>query len=389
MKTGYEGATILGVAEADLGVFPELTSLDLHLQAILRAIEAAGVSPKDIDGVCVSKGGDLRPRDLPALDIAQALGIEPRFIDTTLAGGASPVIQVARAAQAISEGRCTFAVVSYASTQASRHLRSQVPDGGWPGAELERSTGYRNVISVHALVAQRHMFEFNTTERHFASVAVAARSWAALNPSALRREPLTVEDVLASPIVSSPLHALDCCLVTDGGGAVVLGPRRFRGHERPVVIRGFAERHSPPSIIYRESLTKCAAVDTGLRALAESGLRCGDIDVLEIYDAFTDMPIVLLECLGFMKPGQAGPAIAEGQTMPGGNQPMNTAGGGLSHCHPGMYGVFLVIEAVRQLQGNLRDRQVPNADLALCHGVGGGGFGSHATLVLEGLSVGK
>jgi acetyl-CoA acetyltransferase len=356
------------------------------VEAALRCAADAGVGLGEVDALFVSKSGELTPGDLPADAVARALGIRPRYTDTTLAGGAAPVIQVARAAAAVTEGRCRLALVSYASTQASRRLRSPA---GWPGepdspvTAFERPTGYRNVASVHALIAHRHMHEHGTTAEQLAAVAVAARAWARLNPAACRREPLTVEDVLASRIVSEPLHALDCCLVTDGGGAVLVGPRGAgRRGRAPLRVHGFAERHSHLTVAEAPSLTTSAAAESGPEALAMAAAEPADIDVLQLYDAFTDMPILLLEDLGFCAKGEGGPLVESGATAPGGRLPANTQGGGLSHCHPGMYGIFLVVEAARQLWGEAGARQVGNARRALCHGVGGGAFGIHATLVL-------
>ena len=380
----FAGARVLGVGESDLGVFPERSTLDLQVQAIERALAMASLELKAIDGVLVSKSGELKPGDFPALELAEMLGLRPLYIDTTLAGGASSLIQIARAASAVTSGRCSYALVVYGSVQASRGSRrakgwAEDPDSN--SVVFEQPTGYQHPISIHALIARRLMYEYGTTPEQFASVAVSDREWARLNPAAVRRGPLTVQDVLASRIVSSPLHALDCCLVTDGAGAIVVGPPQAEAPD--IRVQGFAERHTQLSIVHADSLTTSAAVDTGTRALRMARLKPRDIDVVQLYDAFTDMPIVLLEDLGFCNRGEAGPFIASGETFPGGALPMNTQGGGLSHCHPGMYGIFLAIEAVRQLSGTAGARQVRNASKVLCHAVGGGGFGSHATLVLD------
>lgn len=380
----YRGALLLGAGESDLGVFPERTTLDLQVQAAQRALADARVELRAIDGIFVSKSGELRPGDSPAVELAEAFGVRPRHVDTTLAGGAAPVIQIARAAAAITAGLCSYALVAYGSTQASRRLRR---DEGWatdPDSDavaFERPTGYRHPISVHALIARRHMHEFGTTSEQLASVALSDRAWAQRNPAALRRAPLTVDAVLASPVISSPLHVLDCCLVTDGAAAVVLGPGASAAGPA-VEIAGFAERHSHMSIVHAESLTTSLAADTGSRAFAMAGFTPRDVDAVQIYDAFTDMPIVLLEDLGFCRKGEGGPFVESGATLPGGGLPMNTQGGGLSHCHPGMYGLFLAVEAVRQLRRTAGERQLERASRVLCHAVGGGGFGSHATLIL-------
>lgn len=380
----FAGARILGVGESDLGVFPDRSTLDLQVQAIQRALAAASIELGAIDGVLVSKSGELRPGDFPAIALAEMLGLKPRFIDTTLAGGASSLIQIARAAAAITAGMCSYALVVYGSVQASRRLRRT---SGWdddPESNVvmfEQPTGYRHPISIHALIARRHMYEYGTTSEQLAAVAVSDREWARLNPAAMRREPLSIEQVLASPIVSSPLHVLDCCLITDGAGAVVIGRSGASG--QGVRLVGFAERHTHLTLVHADSLTTSPAVDTGSRAFGMAGLKPAEIGVVQLYDAFTEMPIVLLEDLGFCQKGEGGPFMASGATFPGGELPMNTQGGGLSHCHPGMYGIFLAIEGVRQLQNKAGSRQVPGVSAVLCHAVGGGGFGSHATAILS------
>jgi acetyl-CoA acetyltransferase len=382
-KNPYLDAQILGVGEADTGVFPDRTTLELQAQAIERALHNADIDLKDVDGVFVSKSGELRPGDAPATQLSEAFGLRPRFIDTTLSGGNAPIIQVARAAAAIGLGLCSYALVVYGSTQASRRLRKV---SGWafdPDSDIvafEQPTGYRHPVSVHALIAQRHMYEYGTTSEQLAAVAVSDRAWARLNPSAIRRDPLTIADVLSSRIVSSPLHALDCCLVTDGAGAVIVGPAT--ASTTSIRVLGFAERHTHMSLVRAGNLTTSAAVDTGARAFEMSSLNVNDIDVVQLYDAFTNMPIILLEDLGFCGKGDGGPFVASGTTLPGGRLPMNTQGGGLSHSHPGMYGIFLLIEAVRQLRGGCGERQVASVEHVLCHGAGGGGFGSHATMIL-------
>lgn len=379
-------ARIVAAAEASsIGAQPR-SGLQLQVEAVRSVCAEAGVPPSAIDGVLVSSSADLRPGRMPALELAGALGLSPTFIDTTLCGGAAPVIQVARAALAIEQGLCTMAVVAYGSAQASRRQRKRA---GWPSAssaladQMMTATGWRNPISVHALIAARHMHEYGTTSRDLANVAVSQREWARLNPAAHRRDELSVEDVLESPVVSWPLHVLDCCLVTDGGGAVLLCRREdVAQHQPSVQLLAYDELHTHHNLLTLDSLTTSGAVQTGPRALAMAGLGVDDVDQVQLYDAFTDMPIVLLEDLGFCSKGDGGKLIASGRTRPGGDLPMNTQGGGLSHCHPGMYGIFLVVEAITQLLGAAGERQQDGVEHVLCHGVGGGSFGSHATVVL-------
>jgi acetyl-CoA acetyltransferase len=235
------------------------------------------------------------------------------------------------------------------------------------------------------MAAQRHMREFGTTPEQLAEVAVAAREWALRNPVAFSREagPLTVDEVLASPLISAPLHRLDCCLQTDGGGAVVLtSVERARTLRRsPVLVLGDGEASTQMGATEIPDLTSTGAAVSGPRALQEADVSVTDIDVVEVYDSFTITVLLTLEGLGFCARGEAGPFVEDGRTRPGGAFPLNTSGGGLSYCHPGMFGIFLIIEAVRQLRGEAGDRQVEGAELALCHGTGGE-LSTHATVVL-------
>jgi acetyl-CoA acetyltransferase len=230
----------------------------------------------------------------------------------------------------------------------------------------------RYPVTMYALAAARHMYEFGTTREQLAEVAVAARSWAQLTPGAFRTDPLTVEDVLASRMISDPLTIADCCLVTDGGGAVILtATERARSLRRePVPVLGVGEAHWHRSISQMPSLTTTAAVDSGARAFTMAGLRPADVDVVELYDAFTINVPLFLEDLGFCEKGEGGPFVADGRISPGGSLPVNTNGGGLSYTHPGMYGIFLLIEATRQLRGAAGRRQVQGSNVALVHGNG-------------------
>ena len=380
-------ASIVAAEEAFLAPGVPRTALNFRVEAVRRVCQRAGIPISAIDGVAVSVSADLRPGQMPALELANELGLSPSFIDSTLAGGVSPVIQVARAARALNDGACTVAVVAYGSVQASTRLRRK---DGWRASsgiladEMLVSTGWRNPISAHALIAARHMHDYGTTAEDLATVAVSQRMWAAMNPAAHRREQLTVQEVLDSPIVSWPLHVLDCCLITDGGGAVLMCRREDvdSSLSPPISILGFDELHTHQSLLTAASLTVSGAARTGARAMERAGLATSDIDVVQLYDAFTDMPIILLEDLGFCAKGDGGKVFRSGRTQPGGDLPVNTQGGGLSHCHPGMYGIYLVIEAVSQLQGRAGPRQQGDVAHVLCHGVGGGAFGSHATLVL-------
>lgn len=362
-------AAIVGVAESDLGqVGPGLTSLDLVGQATTRALADAGLRMSDIDGLFTHSSFV----QMPAVSTAQYLGIRPRLMDGTSIGGSSFVAHLHHAAAAIAAGQCEVALIVYGSIQRSASGKLMTS-----GAALDRSyeTPYRPrfPVSSYALAAARHMREFGTTLEHLAEVAVAARAWARLNPVAFNRDPLTVDDVMASPVVSSPLRVRDCCLVTDGGGAVVVtSAERARSLRKdPIYVLGAGEAAYHMDITQMPDLTTTATVDSAARAYAAAGLSAADVDLVQLYDAFTINTILFLEDLGFCAKGEGGAFVADGGIAPGGRLPVNTNGGGLSYCHPGMYGIFTIIEAVRQLRGEAGDRQVDAPSVGLVHGNGG------------------
>jgi acetyl-CoA acetyltransferase len=378
---------IVGVADASLTdgrVAPGSTVLNLQADMALRALQEADLTLGDVDGLLTAAGwGIPGPGSMATLTLAEYLGISPHFMDSTTIGGASFEAHVAHACIAIAHGYCEVAVITYASMQ--RSLRSRALGGPAPqlNAQFEVPWGLLSPVGGYALAATRYMHQYGVTREELASVAVAARTWAALNPAAFRRDPLTIEQVLASPMVSDPLGVLDCCLVTDGAGAVVLtSAARSTGGKRPVYVRGFAEATTHNSISQMPDLTVTAAAQSGPRAMSMAGIRHDDVDVLGVYDSFTITVLLTLEALGFCGPGEAGAFVAGGKTLPGGVLPMNTNGGGLSYCHPGMYGIFLIVEAVRQLRGECGDRQVKDARVALINGTGGT-LSSTATCVLS------
>ncbi|MER7011955.1 thiolase [Saccharopolyspora sp. NPDC000359] len=358
---------VVGVAESDLGqVAPGLTPLDLVGQAAVRALADAGLAKSDVDGLFTASS--YYP--MSGMDTAQYLGIRPEYVDGSTIGGSSFVSHLLHAAAAIDAGLVTTALIVYGSTQRSDGGRLVSPSKPNPHEAPYRA---RHPISMYALAAARHMHQYGTTREQLADVAVAARQWAQLNPVAFARDPLTREDVLAARMISDPLTKLDCCLVTDGGGAVVL-TSADRARDRPgepVFLLGAGEATSHRSISAMPDLTVTAAVESGGRAFAMAGLGPRDVDVVELYDAFTINPVLFLEDLGFCAKGEGGEFVAEGRIAPGGQLPVNTNGGGLSYCHPGMYGIFTIIEAVRQLRGGCGARQVEGAEVALAHGNGG------------------
>ena len=374
-------ASIVGVAESDLGdVGPDRFAIDLAAQAALRALADAGLTVRDVDGLYSNVGIHF----MANLDVAEVLGIRPRLSGTANVGGSSFVSNILHAAAALSAGLADTILIVYGSTpraDAKRKtpiLLSELPDYQAPYRPRDPITGY-------ALAAARHMHQYGTTREQLAEVAVAARAWALLNPVAFShaKGPLTVEEVLASPVLSSPLTVRDCCLVTDGGGAVVM-TRTDRArdlHTKPITLLGAGEAHWHRAISQMPDLTVTAASQSGLAAFAMAGVRPTDIDVLQLYDAFTINPILFLEDLGFCAKGEGGAVVSGGRIAPGGSLPVNTNGGGLSYCHPGMYGIFTLIEAVRQLRQEAGARQVNGAQLALAHG-NGGQLSSQVTAIL-------
>jgi acetyl-CoA acetyltransferase len=370
-------AAIVGAAESDLGeVGPGFTPLDLIGQATDRALADAGLNKEDVDGLFSASAY----YSMATVSAGEYLGIRPRYSDATNMGGSSFVSHLLHAAAALEAGLCEVALVTYASTQRS--------GGGFRGLSeppnpYETPYGPRYPVSMYALAASRHMHEYSTTREQLAEVAVAAREWAKLNPKAFKRDDLTVEDILASRMVSSPLSILDCCLVTDGGGALLVASAERAKDLRkpPVYLLGAGEAHWHRNISQMPDLTVTAAADSGRRAYEMAGVGPEDVDVAMLYDAFTINPILFLEDLGFCEKGEGGAFVEGGRIAPGGELAINTNGGGLSYNHPGMYGLLLLIEAVRQLRGECSERQVEGAAVALAHG-NGGVLSSQVTAVL-------
>jgi acetyl-CoA acetyltransferase len=370
-------AAIVGAAESDLGeVGPGFTPLDLIGQATDRALADAGLSKEDVDGLFSASAYYA----MATVSAGEYLGIRPRYSDATNMGGSSFVSHLLHAAAALEAGLCEVALVVYASTQRSGGGFRGVSD---PPNPYETPYGPRYPVSMYALAASRHMHQYGTTREQLAEVAVAAREWAKLNPKAFKRDDLTVEDVLASRMISSPLSLLDCCLVSDGGGALVVtsAERAKDLRKAPVYLLGAAEAHWHRNISQMPDLTVSTAAESGPRAYEMAGVGPEDVDVAMLYDAFTINTILFLEDLGFCEKSEGGTFVKGGRIAPGGELPVNTNGGGLSYNHPGMYGLLLLIEAVRQLRGECGERQVEGAEVALAHG-NGGVLSSQVTAVL-------
>lgn len=371
------GVAVVGAAESDLGqVAPGLTTLDLMAQATTRALDDAGISLREVDGVFAST---VQIR-MASVSLCEYLGIAPSYQDSSFNGGSVFETMVGHAAAAIQLGLCNVAVIAYGSTQRSESGKLAGTRGYDP---MITPFGPRMPVAAYALAASRHMYEFGTTRKQLAEVAVAARQWALKNPAAWENEPLTAEQVLASRVVASPLTVRDCCLVTDGGGAVVLvsAARAKTLRKPPVYVLGVGDCVTHYEIHSMPDLTKTAAIESGRRAYAMAGIGPKDVNVVELYDAFTINTILFLEDLGFCSKGEGGAFVSDGRIAPGGALPVNTNGGGLSYGHAGMYGLQLLVEAVRQVRGECGDRQVPRCDIAVAHG-NGGTFSSQSTLVL-------
>ncbi|MFB9180832.1 acetyl-CoA acetyltransferase [Dactylosporangium sucinum] len=375
------GVAIVGVAESDLGVTGR-SILGLQTQAVTRALADAGLRLRDVDGLATT--GISR---FSATQLADYFGIEPRWTDSTYAGGSAYEMMVARAVQAIDAGQADTVVVSFASNQRSARSRSLagVVESHTPEAQFETPYDPLYPLSYYAMAAQQYLHRFGATREQLAEIAVAARAWALLNPAAFRygAGPITADDVLNSTMVSSPLTVGDCCLVTDGGGAVVLTSleRAADLARKPVEVLGYGERTTNTSMTAVDDLTVTGAVGSGADALGRAGLTPADIDVVEVYDSFTITVALTIEALGFCGAGEALDWFQGGRIRPGGDFPLNTSGGGLSYCHPGQFGILLLVEAVRQLRGEAGARQVPGARTALAHGTGGI-MSTHATVVL-------
>jgi len=369
---------IVGAGESDeMGTLPHKSAFALHAEAARNALDDAGLSKHDVDAV-FSAGLWM------ASETSEYMGLTPRYVDGTQIGGCSFIAHVEHAMAAIEAGICEVALITHGESGASRI--------GMPGTrfgvdsvrlQFEHPFGLAGPPTGYALAAARHMHQYGTTSEQLAEVAVATRKWAALNLRAFMRESLTIDDVLASRMISWPLHLLDCCLVTDGGGAVVVtSAERARSlRKKPVYVLGSGEASTHVLVSQMPDFAHWdSARLSGERAFAMAGVTHADVDLAMLYDAFTIVPILGLEALGFCKPGEGGPFVAGQRTAPGGDFPMNTNGGGLSYTHTGMYGIFTLIEAVRQLRGECGPRQVAGCKVALCHGLGGM-FSAAATLI--------
>jgi acetyl-CoA acetyltransferase len=379
VNAGLRGeAALVGVADAASPTGElDLRGRALEAAMIKHALADAGLTLNDVDGVCYAGG-----MGMGSVQLAEFLGIHPTFTDSTMTGGSSFEVFVEHAAAAIAAGLAEVVISVYAATPRSDRKRGGGAGSGWrrgavvgpnPVAEWELPYGLRMPMGAYALAASRHMALYGTTSAQLAQIAVSTRRWAALNPNARFRDPITIDDVVSSPMQASPLHLLDCCLVTDGAGAFVMtSADRARDLRKPAVyVLGAATCHDHQMISQMPVLATTAGAISGPRALHMAGVKPKDVNLLMGYDSFTITQLLHFEDLGFCQKGEGGPFVEDGKTGPGGSLPTNTNGGGLSYTHPGMYGIFLIVEAVRQLRGECGSRQVPNSFVAVAHGSGG------------------
>ncbi len=368
-------AAIVGVGLAGLGEAPGRTHLELLAEAAHAALADAGLEMNDVDGLFTANSVNF----LPVLSTVDYLGIHPRYVDGTNIGGSSFLNFCLTATLALQAGLCDVALICYGSNQRTGRHSPNFSDA--PPFEAAYKPSY--MVGPFALAAARHMHEYGTTPEQLAEIPVAARAWARLNPDAFTRDPLTIADVRASRMLCDPLTVRDCCLVTDGAGAIVMvRSDRAKDHPaKPVYFLGGATATWHRQISSMPDLTVTASTESGPRAFAMAGLGVGDVDVAEIYDAFSINTLLALEDLGFCPKGEGGRFVADGAIAPGGRLPVNTNGGGLSCVHPGMYGIFLLAEAATQLRGAAGERQVPQAQVALCNG-NGGTLSSQVTVLL-------
>lgn len=371
---------IVGVALSDCGRVPDKTAMALMAQATRRAIADAGLTKDDIDGF--GAHGTL----LPPIEVSEYLGLRPSWVDATNVGGSSWEVMARHAAAAIAAGEIDVALLTYGSTARSdvkRQVRASAVALGTGGVLQYEAPYGATLIAKYAMAARRHMIDFGTTVEQLAEVAVAAHEWAASNENAFERDRITVSDVVAAPMLADPFTAKHVCLRTDGGGAVVLASESVAKDcaHKPIWVLGAADAASHVSMSQWPDFTTSPAALSGPRAFAQAGVSPADIDVCQLYDSFTSTVLLTVEDLGFCAKGEGGPFIASGALRPGGALPTNTDGGGLAACHPGMRGMFLMVEAVRQLRGECGARQVPDAALACVHAMGG--FFTHsATMIL-------
>jgi acetyl-CoA acetyltransferase len=377
-------AVIAGVATSDYPLLPDMSEHAVHGQAADRALADAGLTFADVDGLATAGFFPMY-----ATGVAEYLGLHPVYFDETNAGGASFEVLVEHAALAVEAGSAEVVLVTYGSVQLSQMGRRLGTGGGGgagfaPGPAIYDALWGNTLVGSYALAARRHMYQYGTTPEQLAAIAVSTRRHAASNPQAQERAPITVDDVLSSRLVADPLHKLDCCVISDGGAACVVTTAERAADLRRAGVYVLGAAHATThhlNVSAMADITVTPAAQSGPLALARAGVKPAEVDVAELYDSFTITVLLTLEDLGFCAKGEGGAFVEDGGIGVGGRLPTNTDGGGLSACHPGMRGMFLIVEAVRQLRGEGGDTQVPKARLAVAHGTGGM-LSTGATLVL-------
>jgi acetyl-CoA acetyltransferase len=371
---------IVGVAESNrIGIRPDASALTLHAEAAKNALADAGLGIGDVDGLFTA--------GVTSVQLGEYLGIVPRYSDGTSVGGCSFIIHVEHAMLALEAGLINVALITHGESGRSRiggtgAGHRAIPPDSLQG-QFEAPFGTMGPPTLFSLPATRHMHQYGTTREQMAEVAVSTRRWAAMHPMAMMKEPITVEDVMASRPVCWPYSLFMCCLVTDAGGAVVITRADMAKQlaRSPVYVLGTGEGTEHNMVSMMADMTRSQAARlSGKAAFDMAGVSHAEIDVAQLYDAFAFTPMLALEDLGFVARGESGPFVEGGRTGPGGDFPMNTNGGGLSYTHSGMYGMFTLIELTRQLRGEAGDRQVPDANVGIAHGPGGM-FSAAGTLI--------
>jgi len=375
---------IVGVGESDIGRVPQMTGLGLNAQAARRALDDAGLKVSDIDGLLTAYSL-TEPYFMLGSVMCEYLGIQPRYNASMVVGGCSPAVMLKHAAEAIAAGQAEIILVCAGENRATGQTRDAAVAAllavGHP--YFEQPYG-GSIPSYYAMIAQRHMHVHGTTREQLAHVAVNTRVHALLHPNAHMKKPVTLDEVLDAKPIADPFGMLDCCLISDAGGAfIVTSAERARDLKcKPAYLQGIGEFHTHEHLMCAPSLTEFGAAESGRVAYEMAGIGPCDVDVAELYDCFTIVPIIELEELGFCKPGEGGAFFAGGKARIGAKLPVNTHGGMLSHAHAGAAGGLLgIVEAVRQLRGGLGPRQVKDAEVALVHNEGGI-LSSHCTVIL-------
>lgn len=378
-------ANIVGAFESPRRRAPGIHPYQIHAEVIAGALADAGISIDEVDGFATAASFPSEAGwQLNAVEVAEYVGLRPSWICSTDIGGAMSLNHVGNAVAAIEAGLCKVVVISYASSGRSWPLNAPDFNSGQTGPGQYEVPFGMSTISSYAVAAQRYMHEFGLTSEQLAQIAVQTRAHAALNPQAMFRDPLTVDDVLNSPMISTPLHKLDCCVVSDSGGAIIVTSKeRARDTRRGkgIPVLGYGEAIGQIQMNQMEDMTTTAARHSGARALATAGVSIEDIKVAQVYDSFTITVALTLDALGFFPHGEAGRFIADGGIATGGRVVLNTDGGGLSSNHSGRRGMYAIIEAVRQLRGESAGLQLDNPELCLVNGTGGW-LSATSTLIL-------